>query len=469
MNRKMILVAAVIALLAACDKRDPPDPKQEAPPPATVERETDSSIVKVDHPEQFPLATAGKHAATNDLRVNGTVQPDISRNVPVISLASGRVVEINARLGDEVKKGQLLMKVQSVDISGAFADYRKAQVAEQLARVQLERAKILFDKGAIAKKDVETAQSTEDSALVDVDTTKEHLRVLGADASRPTAVVDIVAPISGVIVEQNVTAAGGVKTLDNSPNLFTIADLSHVWIICDVYENDLANVHIGEYADVRLNAYPNQVFKARISNIGPILDPILRTAKVRLELANPGMMRIGMFVEATFHGQKQGEYATVPATAVLHLHDRDWVYVPAGPGPVPAGGSKRRKHAPRKYAGDPFGRSTGSSGGVERADAPERGGAVMIQKIVAFSLNNRFLVLAVAVLLFIWGVISFRSLPVEAYPDVANNYVNVITQWPGRAAEEIEQQVTIPVEIAMNGIPHLVQLAVAGRYSACRA
>ena len=85
----------------------------------------------------------------------------------------------------------------------------------------------------------------------------------------------------------------------------------------------------------------------------------------------------------------------------------------------------------------------------------------MIQKIVAFSLSNRMIVLAIAVLLFIWGVISFRALPVEAYPDVANNYVNVITQWPGRAAEEIEQQVTIPIEIVMNGIPHLTTLRSA--------
>src|SRR5271154_1972704 len=82
----------------------------------------------------------------------------------------------------------------------------------------------------------------------------------------------------------------------------------------------------------------------------------------------------------------------------------------------------------------------------------------MIHKLVAFSLNNRFLILAMALLLFIWGIISFRSLPVEAYPDVANNYVNIITQWPGRAAEEVEQQVTIPIEIVMNGIPHLTSL-----------
>ena len=328
----MKLVRAVLCaglmFLAACEKKDPPDPKAEAPPPAPIEKETDSSMVKVDHPEQFPLATAVKRAAASELSVTGVVQPDVARTVPVVSLASGRVVEINARLGDEVKKGQLLMKVQSADISSAFSDYRKAVVVEQLARTQLERARILLDKGAIAKKDVETAQSAEDSAQVDIDNTKERLKVLGTDMNHPSGVVDILAPISGVIVEQNVTAASGVKTLDNSPNLFTIADLSSVWIICDVYENDLASVHLGEYVDVRLNAYPSHLFKARVSNISPILDPAIRSAKVRLELANPGLMRVGMFVTAMFHGQTAETRAVVPASAILHLHDRDWVYVP---------------------------------------------------------------------------------------------------------------------------------------------
>jgi cobalt-zinc-cadmium efflux system membrane fusion protein len=134
--------------------------------------------------------------------------------------------------------------------------------------------------------------------------------------------------VSGVITEQNVTNAAGVKTLDNSPNLFTIADLSGVWIICDVYENDLPFVRLGEYADIHLTAYPNVVLKGRIGNIGPVLDPAIRTAKVRLEVHNPGMLRLGMFVQATFHGLQKEIHTVVPATAVLHLHDRDWVYTP---------------------------------------------------------------------------------------------------------------------------------------------
>jgi cobalt-zinc-cadmium efflux system membrane fusion protein len=333
-RESVLLIAAPMCMLAAllltgCDSKVEADAKAEAPPPARVEREGDANLVKVDHPEQFHLATAGQQDSAPQLDVTGSVNPDVSRNIPVISLASGRVVEIHARIGDTVTKGQLLMRVQSSDISQAFSDYRSAVADEVLARAQLDRSKLLYEKGAIAQKDLEVADDTEAKAKITVENASERIRVLGADINHPSAIVDIQAPVSGVIVEQNVTAAAGVKTLDNSPNLFTIADLSEVWVVCDVYENDLPFIHLNEYADIHLNAYPNQVLKGRIDNIGPILDPNIRTAKVRLEVSNPGMLRLGMFVTATFHGLKKELHATVPADAILHLHDRDWVYVPA--------------------------------------------------------------------------------------------------------------------------------------------
>lgn len=324
----MTLFFAVARFLAGCSGGKG-DPGAEAPPAARVEREEDVNVVQVDHPERFPLAAAVEHAATSQLTATGTVNPDISRTVPVISIATGRVVEIHARLGDTVKKGQLLLRVQSADMSGAFSDYRKAVADEQLARTQLERSKLLYDKGAVSLNDLQVSQDTEDKAKVDVENTTERLRVLGGNPDHPAAIVDIRAPTSGVITDQQVTTAGGVAGL-TSANPFTISDLSNVWILCDVYENDLADVHVGETAEVRLNAYPDKVFTGRISNVGPVLDPSLRTAKVRIEIRNPGLMRVGMFVTATFHGKKKETRAVVPATAILHLHDRDWVYVPAG-------------------------------------------------------------------------------------------------------------------------------------------
>ncbi len=327
----LLALPAAMLYLTGCNANGrTPDPVAEAPPHTVVEEAPDPSLVKIDRPELFPLATAERRETAPELKVTGVVSADVSRNVPVISLTSGRVVEIRARLGDAVTKGQLLMRVESADLSSAFSDYRHAIADQALAKTQLDRARLLYDKGAIAQKDLEVAQNAADKAGVDVENASNRLKVLGADVNHPSSVIDILAPASGVITEQNVTAAAGVKTLDNSPNLLTIADLSHIWILCDVYENDLPSVRLGETAEVRLNAYPDRVFTASIGNISPVLDPAIRTAKVRLELRNPGLMRLGMFVTATFHGAQKQVRAVVPAAAILHLHDRDWVYVPAG-------------------------------------------------------------------------------------------------------------------------------------------
>jgi cobalt-zinc-cadmium efflux system membrane fusion protein len=331
MNRRDFAILSLpltVALFSTGCSGGKSDPQAEAPPPLKVERVEDRNVFQVDHPERFQLTQATEHIATPQLRVTGTVNPDISRAVPVISIATGRVVEIDARLGDTVKKGQLLLKVQSADVSGAFSDYRKAVADEQLVQTQLERAKLLYDKGAISLNDLQVAQDTEDKVKVDVETTAEKLRVLGNQTlDRPSGIVEIRAPISGVITDQQVTNAAGVAGL-GSPNPFTISDLDYIWVLCDVYENDLGNVRLGQKADIRLNAYPDQIFSGTISNIGPVLDPNIRSAKVRIEMRNPGLMRPGMFVTATFHGRKKETRAAVPAAAILHLHDRDWVYVP---------------------------------------------------------------------------------------------------------------------------------------------
>jgi cobalt-zinc-cadmium efflux system membrane fusion protein len=103
-----------------------------------------------------------------------------------------------------------------------------------------------------------------------------------------------------------------------------------VWIVCDVYENDVATLQLNDTAEIHLNAFPDRVLTGRVSNIFPILDPAIRTAKVRIEVQNPNLMKIGMFVTAIFHGQQVETHAVVPATAIVHLHDRDFVFVPSG-------------------------------------------------------------------------------------------------------------------------------------------
>ena len=324
---------ALTLFSAGCEKKSS-DPASEAPPAAAVEHEQGVNVVHVDRAERFPLVAATSFEDTSTLNVTGTVAPDVSREIPVVSIASGRVVAVHVRLGDYVHKGELIMEVQSTDISGAYNQYLKAVNDEHLANTQLERAKILYDKGAIARSQLEIAQDGEDDAKADLVAAEEQLRILGVDKNHPGATVKVYSPASGFIIQQNVTeAATAGVALSGSANAFTIADLSHVWIICDVYENDLATVHLGQTADIRLNAYPDRVVTGTIGDIGAILDPNIRTAKVRVQVNNPGnFMRIGMFATATLHGKKAEMHTTVPTSAVLHLHDRDWVYVPAGDG-----------------------------------------------------------------------------------------------------------------------------------------
>jgi cobalt-zinc-cadmium efflux system membrane fusion protein len=326
--RISLFLFAILPLLAlgACSKEE--DAKAGAPPAAKVVTVPDANLFTVDHPEQFPLAAATARPAASELVVTGTVTPDIARNIPVVSLASGRVVGIHARLGDTVRKGQLLLTVRSDDVSGGYQNYRHAVADEILARAQLERAKDIYQHGAIALNDLQVAQDVEDKAVVDVETAAEHLRLIGNDPDKPAKMVDILAPVSGLITDQEVTNAAAIQAF-NIPAPFTISDISSVWIVCDVYENDMATVRLGDTAEISLNAYPNRPFKGRVSNIGAILDPSIRTAKVRIEVQNPGIMRLGMFAKAIFRGQTTEMHTIVPASAVMHMHDRDFVFVPA--------------------------------------------------------------------------------------------------------------------------------------------
>jgi len=324
----LLISIPMLLALAGCNRAHA-DEESEAPPPPRVVQGVEVTFFSVEHPEQYPIVTATQYQAPAELVATGIVLPDIARSVPVITLASGRVVDIRARLVDTVQKGQVLLRVRSDDVGLGFDAYRKAVSDELLARKQLNRTKDLYEHGAMAEQDLEVAQDTEDDAKVTLETATEHLRLLGNDPDKPRGVVDILAPITGVITDQEVTNAASVQAY-SSPNPFTISDLTTVWIVCDVYENDMANVRLGETGTIKLNAYPDRVLKGVVSNIGAILDPTIRTAKVRLEVPNPGgIMRPGMFATTTFYSIKKNTYTSVPASAILHLHDRDWVFIPS--------------------------------------------------------------------------------------------------------------------------------------------
>src|SRR3984957_7394875 len=246
---RFLLVLAIVAVpfLAGCGAKD--NAAAEAPPQAVVVPGLDVTHFAVDHPEAYPIATAAQYEAPSKLVVTGVVNPDITRTVPVVTLASGRVVDIRARLGDTVKKDQVLLRIRSDDVSGGYDAYSKAVADELLAHKQLDRANLLYQHGAIATQDLEVAQDTEDDAKTTLATATEHLKLLGNDPDHPDVIVEITAPVSGEITDQEVVNGSTIQSYSANP--FTISDLSYVWIVCDVYENDIATLGVGEAAEVR--------------------------------------------------------------------------------------------------------------------------------------------------------------------------------------------------------------------------
>ena len=330
-SRVTFLGAAAIAILSAALSGCSREPVNGAPavaPATTVESVPDRNVVTVTNPERFSLAQAVARHESDQILANGIVAADVSRSYGVNALSSGRVVDVRARLGDDVQKGQLLLTMTSPDMSQAFADYQKFEADAALAKAQLDRTKLLYSHGATPQKDLEVAEDTCNKANVDTKTAEERIRLFGGDPQHISPLIEIHAPVSGTIIEQNVTSAAGIKSLDNSPNLFTIADLSNVWILCDVYENDLARVHLGDRAEIELNAYPNRQLAGRVTNISKLLDPNTRSAKVRIELPNEaGILRPNMFATLHFVSQGTETRTVIPSSAVLRLQDRDWVFV----------------------------------------------------------------------------------------------------------------------------------------------
>jgi cobalt-zinc-cadmium efflux system membrane fusion protein len=300
--------------------------------PTTSEVTLDPNLYTVEHPDLFKLAMVETRDLPTTLNANGTVTPDVNSTIHVTSQGSGRVVELKVRLGDYVKKGQELLAIHSADLAGAFSDYQKAVADERLAQKGLARAQLLFAHGALAEKDLQQADDTEEKAKLDVQNAEQHVRLLGGEPAHPSSLIELRAPVSGTIVEQNISGFEGIKSLDNSPNLFTIADLTQVWVLSDVYENDLGEVHLGDTAEIRLNAYPDKTYHGKVADISRILDPATRSAKVRIVLPNgDGSFRPGMFAVSTFRSRKSQPQTVVPSTAIIRLQDKDWVFRKEGP------------------------------------------------------------------------------------------------------------------------------------------
>jgi cobalt-zinc-cadmium efflux system membrane fusion protein len=314
-------------------------PPRQTPPATEGGAATSPDVVVTltrDAAERAGIALSHVHAqsVSDGLRLPGVVEPNAYRQVSVTPLVSGRVVGVSAQLGDRVRKAQSLAQVYSPEVAEARTKYVAAKAMLDAHDRELQRTQKLVEIGAASRQELERVHAEHAAQTAEVESTRSRLQLLGADVdgsspspSQENATASVPAPIDGVVTER---LANVGLNVDSTTKLFTVVDLSNVWIVADVYERDLQRVREGTRATVTTTAYPDRPLEGRVSFIDPQLNAATRTAKVRVEVANPrGELRLGMYTDVAIAAAGAASALTVPKDAIQSVGDRQVVYVAA--------------------------------------------------------------------------------------------------------------------------------------------
>ncbi|MEP6716104.1 MAG: efflux RND transporter periplasmic adaptor subunit [Terriglobia bacterium] len=333
-HRARSAACALLFLLAGCGTKGGKEAQMTSYTSAQTKFATAGLFtVPPDQMAHIQVVKTERAALARNLRFTGSVAYDALATTPVFSPVGGPVKDILVAPGDTVRAGQPLLHVSSPDYSAARSAYFKARDVLQLAEKSYARAKDLFEHKANAERDVEQAESDRNVAQADVESTGDALRVLGITnpeaRSATTLQIAVPAPVGGEIVERLV--GPGQLLMAGATQCFTISDTSKVWVLVNVYQGDIGNVHVGDTADITTDAYP-QVFRGRISFIAPAMDPTTRTLQERIETENTNhRLKKDMYVTAMVHAGVTANALLVPDTAVLRdTENQPFVYVMTG-------------------------------------------------------------------------------------------------------------------------------------------
>jgi RND family efflux transporter MFP subunit len=269
------------------------------------------------------------------------VAPNAYRQVTVTPLVSGRITRVDANLGDRVRRGQTIALIYSPQLAEAQTRYLSARAMLEAHDRELQRTQKLVEIGAASRQELERVHAEHAAQTAAVESARSQLELLGLPAStleemaagmKLNAAAAVPAPIDGVVTER---AANVGLNVDPATKLFTIVDLSSVWVLADVYEHDVSRVRVGDPATVAAPDRAGAPLRGRVSYIDPQVSPETRTAKVRIEVPNAdGGLRLGMFTDVILESGGAGTHVTmIPRAAVQSVGDRSVVYLadPARP------------------------------------------------------------------------------------------------------------------------------------------
>lgn len=274
-----------------------------------------------------------------DLRFTGKVSYDQSRVDRIFPVVSGNVLEVNAALGTAVKQGQQLARVQSADVSGYLNTYNAAKADLAVAVRNAANTEQLYKSSFASQNDLVAARAQLEKSRSAFRGAEQVLKVYGANggAASGKPVYTVKAPVSGFVVERNINPGMQLRA-DNATPLFTISNLTRVWVLINVYESDAAIVKVGLPVIITALAYPDRTFQGKITNISSVVDADTRVLQARVELDNPdGLLKPDMFCTITLSQPQTGKALAVSPTAVIFSNDRYYVIrrKPGTPEPRP--------------------------------------------------------------------------------------------------------------------------------------
>jgi cobalt-zinc-cadmium efflux system membrane fusion protein len=319
------LACVACGMLLACSDSSPQAARATSSDNPQLFSVTPDQLVHVQ------IVTVEPSTLVRTLRLSGVVAFNGFATTPVITQVGGPVTRIVVSPGQRVRKGQPLLYVASPDYSQLRAGYLKAKDAYDLADKSYERAKDLYAHHAIAARDLEAAASARNQAFADLQASQQNLRILGfRDPDQPagnSAELPLLAPIGGEVVERLV--APGQVVQAGATQAFTLSNTSTVWVLINVYQQDLPYVRVGDPVIITTDAYPGTRMQGRISYVAAALDPATRTLQARVDVNNPGeKLKKDMYVVAAVEGGKLANALTVPDASVLRdAENQPFVYV----------------------------------------------------------------------------------------------------------------------------------------------
>jgi cobalt-zinc-cadmium efflux system membrane fusion protein len=313
----MACTLAVMVLTVSC--------KQKKEEPAKVEKEkvciTDSLARMITYD------TARVRNIDDEVKLSGEVNFNDNKVVRIFPFSSGQVTEVKATLGDRVVKGQVLAVVHSADVAGDYSDLSSAGNDVAIAKRQMDNAASLFRNGIASEKEYQEAKENYNKAVTAETKVRQNIRINGGGQTSADGTYLIKSPVSGYVVEKSIEPGSFIRS-DNANSLFTVGDISEVWVWANVYETDIAKVHEGGAAEVTTVAYPDSVFRGVVDKVNQQLDPVTKVMKIRVRLANAsGMLKPEMFARVTIRSREKGSAVCVPLSAVVSDYGKDFVVI----------------------------------------------------------------------------------------------------------------------------------------------